>query len=81
MKKSIVREPVLIAIRRYAVEGRGGATYEAIDRMWRLPGGRFELEETGGTPDDMLQRIGYSRSDVFAWYQLCPEQVERVSVL
>lgn len=80
MKASVVRTPILIATRTYVVEGRGGVMYEAIDRLWRLPRNRFELEETGGAPDDCIGRKAYSLAAVFDWLQQCPEQIERVCV-
>lgn len=77
MKASIVRTPILIATRTYNVEGRGGVMYEAIDRLWRLPRNRFELEETGGAPEDCIGRKAISLASVFDWLQQCPEQIER----
>ena len=81
MKASVVKTPILIATRTYWTLGRDDTRYKAIDRLWRMPCNRFELEETGGAPDDCTGRSAISLAAVFDWLQECPEQIERACVV
>ena len=67
-----------IATRHY--DDRHPITHEWFDledRLYRKSDGAFTLLVAGDLPDDPPVEQALSLSDVFAWYQDCPDQIER----
>ena len=73
---SIINEPLRVAACTYSTTGRDGLEYKAVDYLWRLPGDRFELEETGGAPEEESRRVGLGLEDVHEWIQSWSDMIE-----
>jgi hypothetical protein len=70
-----------IATRHY--DDRHPVTHEWFDledRLYRRSGSEFALFIAGELPGDPAVVKSLSLSEVFAWYQDCPEQIERLVI-
>lgn len=70
-----------IATRHY--DDRHPTTHEWFDledRLYRKSESEFSLIVAGNLPSDPSIEKALSLSDVFAWYQECPDQIERIVI-
>ncbi|MEY9184556.1 hypothetical protein [Bradyrhizobium sp. USDA 313] len=72
----------LIATRHYSdIDPATGARFDLKDRMYRVSRDSFVLAVAGELPSDPEVEVAYSLEEVFAWYQDCPQQIERAVIV
>ena len=54
--------------------------FDLQDRLYRKSDSEFSLLVAGDLPGDTPIERGLDLQNVFAWYQECPDQIERIVI-